>query len=86
MVPMLLSSNLCSLRGGEERLAFSVIWEIDQNADIVKTRFTKSGLDFFVLFFFEIFFLTENGAIQGFEISSSSFHRTTSNVPYNDQK
>ena len=45
MVPMLLSSNLCSLRGGEERLAFSVIWEIDgTTADIVKTRFTKSGI------------------------------------------
>lgn len=42
MVPMLLSSNLCSLRGGEERLAFSVIWEINGEAEIVKTRFTKS--------------------------------------------
>ena len=42
MVPMLLSSNLCSLRGGEERLAFSVIWEVSPEAEIVKTRFTKS--------------------------------------------
>ena len=46
MVPMLLSSNLCSLRGGEERLAFSVIWELDENADVLKTRFTKSGEKF----------------------------------------
>lgn len=38
----LLSSNLCSLRGGEERFAFSCIWEVDQDANIVKTDFFKS--------------------------------------------
>ncbi|XP_037296481.1 exosome complex exonuclease RRP44 [Manduca sexta] len=42
MVPDLLSSNLCSLRGGEERLAFSCVWEIDENANILATRFHKS--------------------------------------------
>ena len=42
MVPELLSSNLCSLRGGEERLAFSCIWEITPNANIVSTSFVKS--------------------------------------------
>lgn len=42
MVPELLSSNLCSLRGGEERFAFSVIWEMTPNAGIVSTRFFKS--------------------------------------------
>ena len=42
MVPELLSSNLCSLRGGEERLAFSVIWEMTPKANIISTRFTKS--------------------------------------------
>ena len=30
MVPGLLSSNLCSLRGGEERFAFSCIWEMTE--------------------------------------------------------
>lgn len=38
----LLSSNLCSLRGGEERLAFSCVWEIDENANIIHTKFHKS--------------------------------------------
>lgn len=38
----LLSSNLCSLRGKEERFAFSCIWEIDLNANIINTRFCKS--------------------------------------------
>ena len=38
----MLSSNLCSLRGGEERFAFSVIWEIDHEANIIKTDFCKS--------------------------------------------
>ena len=42
MVPELLSSNLCSLRGGEERFAFSVIWELTPHADIISTRFCKS--------------------------------------------
>lgn len=38
----LLSSNLCSLRGGEERFAFSCIWEMDSNANIINTKFHKS--------------------------------------------
>ncbi|KAJ8940815.1 hypothetical protein NQ314_010573 [Rhamnusium bicolor] len=42
MVPDLLSSNLCSLRGGEERFAFSCIWEMDKKANIINTRFHKS--------------------------------------------
>ncbi|KAF2906133.1 hypothetical protein ILUMI_00049 [Ignelater luminosus] len=42
MVPELLSSNLCSLRGGEERFAFSCIWIMDKKANILHTRFHKS--------------------------------------------
>lgn len=42
MLPSLLGTNLCSLRPYVERLAFSVIWEIDQDSNIVSTRFTKS--------------------------------------------
>lgn len=42
MVPELLSSNLCSLRGGEERFAFSVIWKMTPTAEIVSTEFFKS--------------------------------------------
>lgn len=42
MVPELLSSNLCSLRSGEDRLAFSVIWEMTSGVQIVSTRFSKS--------------------------------------------
>lgn len=41
MVPELLSSNLCSLRGNVERFAFSAIWEMDDDANIVSTRFHK---------------------------------------------
>lgn len=37
-----MSSNLCSLRGGEERLAFSCIWEMSPDANIVNRSFTKS--------------------------------------------
>ncbi|KAK5640047.1 hypothetical protein RI129_010858 [Pyrocoelia pectoralis] len=42
MVPELLSSFLCSLRGGEERFAFSCIWEMDKDAKILNVRCHKS--------------------------------------------
>lgn len=42
MVPDLLSSNLCSLRCDVFRFAFSVIWEITKDAEIVKTDYCKS--------------------------------------------
>ncbi|SCZ95269.1 BZ3500_MvSof-1268-A1-R1_Chr11-2g03395 [Microbotryum saponariae] len=42
MLPALLGTNLCSLRPYVERLAFSVIWEIDDEANLVDVRFTKT--------------------------------------------
>ncbi|KEZ44636.1 Exosome complex exonuclease dis3 [Scedosporium apiospermum] len=42
MLPMLLGTDLCSLKPYVERFAFSVLWELDQNADIVNVRYTKS--------------------------------------------
>lgn len=37
-----MSSNLCSLRGGEERFAFSCVWEVDHDANIISTDYFKS--------------------------------------------
>ncbi|KAI1383109.1 RNB-domain-containing protein [Hypoxylon trugodes] len=42
MLPMLLGTDLCSLKPYVERYAFSVIWEVNESADIVNVRFTKS--------------------------------------------
>uniref|UniRef100_UPI00358EC805 exosome complex exonuclease RRP44-like isoform X1 n=2 Tax=Myxine glutinosa TaxID=7769 RepID=UPI00358EC805 len=42
MVPPLLSSNLCSLLCNVDRLAFSCIWEVNKDAEIISTKFTKS--------------------------------------------
>ncbi|KAF2722811.1 RNB-domain-containing protein [Polychaeton citri CBS 116435] len=42
MLPMLLGTDLCSLKPYVERFAFSVIWEVDTNANIVRSDFTKS--------------------------------------------
>ncbi|KAF8900484.1 mitotic control protein dis3 [Gymnopilus junonius] len=42
MLPALLGTNLCSLRPFVERLAFSAIWEMTPEAEIVNVRFTKS--------------------------------------------
>lgn len=42
MLPMLLGTDLCSLKPYVERFAFSVIWEVTPSADIVSARFSKS--------------------------------------------
>lgn len=42
MLPMLLGTDLCSLKPYVERFAFSVLWELTPEADIVNMRFTKS--------------------------------------------
>ncbi|KAF5828225.1 hypothetical protein DUNSADRAFT_18006 [Dunaliella salina] len=41
MLPKPLTEDICSLRGGEERLTFSVLWEVNDNAEIQSTKFTK---------------------------------------------
>lgn len=42
MLPMLLGTDLCSLKPYVERYAFSAIWEITPDAEIVGSQFTKS--------------------------------------------
>lgn len=42
MLPMLLGTDLCSLKPYIDRFAFSVLWELDENANIVDVNFTKS--------------------------------------------
>ena len=42
MLPGLLTTELCSLRSNEDHLAFSVIWEMDENANIIDANFCKS--------------------------------------------
>lgn len=42
MLPKPLTEDICSLRADVERLAFSVLWEITEDAEILSTEFTKS--------------------------------------------
>eukprot|EP00958_Prasinococcus_capsulatus_P026105 scaffold4595_cov415-Prasinococcus_capsulatus_cf.AAC.3 len=43
MLPKALTEDLCSLRSGVERLAFSVLWEVaPDTCDVVSVDFTKS--------------------------------------------
>ena len=43
MIPEVLSSNLCSLMGGEERLTFSVIWKMNKRTgEKLEAKFHKS--------------------------------------------
>lgn len=42
MLPTLLGTDLCSLKPYVERFAFSTIWEITKDAEVVNASFTKS--------------------------------------------
>ena len=42
MLPGLLTTDLCSLKGNVDRFAFSVLWEVTPTADIVNVEFRKS--------------------------------------------
>ncbi|PIA46664.1 hypothetical protein AQUCO_01500303v1 [Aquilegia coerulea] len=42
MLPKPLTEDICSLRSDVERLAFSVIWVMTPEAEIISTRYTKS--------------------------------------------
>lgn len=42
MLPMLLGTDLCSLKPYVERYAFSTLWEITPDAEVVSATFTKS--------------------------------------------
>ncbi|KAI5964030.1 DIS3 [Candida theae] len=42
MLPMLLGTNLCSLKPFVDRFAFSVVWEVDEDANIVNVKYMKS--------------------------------------------
>jgi exosome complex exonuclease DIS3/RRP44 len=42
MLPGLLTTDLCSLKGNVDRFAFSVLWEVTPNADIIDVQFKKS--------------------------------------------
>ncbi|EXB95112.1 Exosome complex exonuclease [Morus notabilis] len=42
MLPKPLTEDICSLRADVERLAFSVLWEMTPEAEIISTKYTKS--------------------------------------------
>lgn len=42
MLPKLLSADLCSLKSGEDRLTFSVFWEVTRDGEIKRTSFYRS--------------------------------------------
>ena len=42
MLPHELSANICSLKEGEDRLAFSAVFRLDKNARVLSQKFEKS--------------------------------------------
>ncbi|KTW27004.1 hypothetical protein T552_02496 [Pneumocystis carinii B80] len=71
MLPLLLGTNLCSLKPGVERFAFSVIWEITFEAEIVKTEFVKSVIKSRSAFTYEKAQFEIDNNIQNNELSIS---------------
>ena len=45
MLPSLLSTDICSLVADVDRLTFSVIWELDSDANIINTKFGRSVIN-----------------------------------------
>ncbi|KAK3694074.1 mitotic control protein dis3 [Podospora appendiculata] len=71
MLPMLLGTDLCSLKPYVERYAFSVIWEMNADADIVNARFTKSVIKSREAFSYEQAQLRVDDASQQDELTKS---------------
>ena len=44
MLPMLLGTDLCSLKPHVERFVFSAVWELTPDADVVSVDFAKSAI------------------------------------------
>lgn len=42
MLPLCLSANLCSLVAGQDRLAFSVVFKMNENAEVTDEWFGRS--------------------------------------------
>jgi exosome complex exonuclease DIS3/RRP44 len=42
MLPSLLTTDLCSLKGNVDRYAFSVLWEVTPEAEILNVEFQKT--------------------------------------------
>ena len=45
MLPKLLTETLCSLTSNVDHVAFSVIWEMTKNAEIVNVEYCKSVIN-----------------------------------------
>lgn len=71
MLPMLLGTNLCSLKPYVDRFAFSVIWEVDEDANIVNVRFMKSIIKSREAFSYEQAQLRINDSKQQDELTNS---------------
>ena len=71
MLPMLLGTNLCSLKPYVERFAFSVIWELDSDANIVDTKYMKSVIKSREAFSYERAQLRIDDAAQQDELTNS---------------
>ena len=69
MLPMLLGTDLCSLKPYVERYAFSVIWEITPDAQVISSDFTKSVIKSREAFSYEAAQMRVDGPNQNDELT-----------------
>lgn len=74
MLPHLLGTDLCSLKPYVERYAFSVIWEVTPEAEIVSSDFTKSVIRSREAFSYERAQLRIDDTNQNDELTQSMRH------------
>ena len=74
MLPHLLGTDLCSLKPYVERFAFSVIWELDPDANIVNADYTKSVIRSREAFTYEAAQLRIDDASQQDELTEGMRH------------
>ncbi|KAM3071412.1 exosome catalytic subunit dis3 [Clarireedia jacksonii] len=71
MLPMLLGTDLCSLKPYVERYAFSCLWEITPDAEIVNAEYTKSVIKSREAFSYEAAQLRVDDASQQDELTTA---------------
>lgn len=73
MLPEVISNGICSLRPGEDKLTFSVIFEIEPNGDVVNHTFEKTVINSDIrLDYEEAQDIIENGHAKTWTVSHDS--------------
>ncbi len=77
MLPSILSDNLCSLNEGEEKMAYSAIFEVDKNAKVLSRWFGKTVIKSAKRFSYE-------SAQEVLDNQAKTYYNTHTSIPRSD--